>query len=217
MKKDLQLQTVALRKEGYSVKELHSKIGVSKSTISRWIQNVPLSNTAQARLKLRYTNGQLESQKTIHEITVRKNQVAVDFAEKVLLNASIDKTSKIILCAMIYHCEGNKSVKSVTFTNSDPFLIATFLNLLRSSFDIKEDKFHILMHLHRYHNEEIQKEFWSALTRIPKNQFYRSYAKESNEKYKKEGYQGCVSISYGDVSIARKLRSIAKTFMERYN
>ena len=72
------------------------------------------------------------------------------------------------------------------------------------------------MHLHKYHNEKVQKDFWSKITKIPKEQFNKSYLKPSNKKYKKEGYQGCIKVYYGDVSVARKLQAIAKIFMERY-
>ena len=118
---------------------------------------------------------------------------------------------------MIYLCEGNKSLKSLTtFTNSDPNLISTFLYLFRNSFDLNEKKFRVLMHLHKYHNEEIQKNFWSKITKIPKDQFNRTYLKPNSGKYKKRDYQGCIKVYYGDVSITRKLQSIAKMFMERY-
>ncbi|MFA4975152.1 MAG: hypothetical protein WC839_01120 [Candidatus Paceibacterota bacterium] len=217
MKKDLQIKATELRKKGYSVKELHKMLGVSKGTISIWIQGIKLSDKAQARLKKNYTNGQLASQKTIKEKTRQKNIQADNFAKEILSKTDCTKADRAILCAMIYFCEGNKSLKSlVTFTNSDPDLIVTFLYLFRNSFDLDEKKFRILMHLHKYHNEKIQKDFWSKITKIPKEQFNRSYLKSNSGKYKKEGYQGCIKLHYSDVSVARKLQSIAKVFMKRY-
>ena len=94
--------------------------------------------------------------------------------------------------------------------------ITTFIFLFRNSFKLDESKFRVLMHLHKYHNEKTEKDFWSKITKIPQNQFNKTYLKQNSGKYKKEGYQGCIKIYYGDVSIARKLRSIAKMFMERY-
>src|SRR6185369_13954076 len=97
---------------------------------------------------------------------------------------------------------GNKSPRSfITFTNSDPDLVATFLRLFRNSFDLDEKRFRVLMHLHKYHNEEVQRNFWNKITRIKNEQFYRSYLKPNSGKYKKEGYQGCIKVQYTDVSI----------------
>ena len=217
MKKDLELKAKEYRKKGYSITELKEILGVSKSTISRWIQNVELSDMAQARLTSKSTKGQLASQKTIKEKTRQKEIMANDFAKEILSKTTLSKTYQAVLCSMIYLCEGNKFLKSqVTFTNSDPNLIATYLHLFRNIFDADEKKFRVLMHLHSYHNEKTQRDFWSKVTNIPKEQFYRSYLKPSNGKYKKEGYQGCIKVYYGDVSVARKLIAIAKLFMERY-
>ena|SRR3989344_4466202 len=217
MKKDLQIKARKLRLKGYSVKELHKLLEVSKSSISLWIQGVELSDKAQARLRKNYTNGQLASQKTIKEKTLQKDAQASDFAKELISKINTTQPDQTALCAMIYLCEGNKLLKSlVTFTNSDPGRIATFLYLFRNSFDIDERKFRVLMHLHKYHDEKSQKDFWSKITNIPKEQFNKTYQKPSNGKYKKEGYQGCIKVYYGDVSIARKLQSVAKTLMERY-
>ncbi len=217
MKKDLEIKAKKLRLRGYSVKELHRILGVSKGTVSRWIQNIKLSNKAQNRLLHNYTKGQIASQKTIKEKTRQKNIQADNFAEDSLSRASFTKADLSVVCAMIYFCEGNKSLQSlVAFTNSDPDLVANFVYLFRNSFDLDERKFRVLMHLHKYHNEQVQKSFWSKITKIPQKQFNRSYLKPNSGKYKKEGYQGCIKIHYMDVSIARKLRSIAKMFMERY-
>lgn len=217
MKKELEKKAKILRAKGYSVKELHNLLGVSKDTASRWIQGVELSDNAKARLQQNYTKGQIASQKTIKEKTRKKNQIAYDFSEDFFKKVNLDKNSYLLFCAMIYHCEGSKSIKdSVTFTNSDPNLIKTFLFLFRKSFDINESKLRVLMHLHGYHNEDKQKIYWSKVTNIPISKFLKTYNKPTNGLYKKEGYQGCIQVRYRDVEIGRKLGAVAKMFMERY-
>lgn len=217
MKKDLEIETKKLRAKGYSIKELHKMMGVSKDTISRWVKGIVLSDEAQARINQNYTNGQLASMKTIREKTHKKDLISIDFAKGVVSKADTTKPNQSVLCSMLYFCEGNKSVKSlVSFTNSDPSLIATFLYLFRNSFSLDESKFRVLMHLHPYHDEKTQMSFWSKITGIPKNQFNKTYQKPTKGQYKKEGYQGCIKIRYNDVSVARNLHAIAKMFMERY-
>ena len=216
MKKDLQFKTIELRKLGHSVKELHEAIGVSKSTISRWIQAVQLSPNAQKRLNDRSTKARIKAELTIRRITQQKNLIANDFSLSVLDSSKIDKNIQRIICSMVYFCEGAKAINNVGFTNSDPFLVRSFMFLFRNAFDVDESKFRIVMHLHDYHNEEQQKIFWSGITSIPHDQFHKTYMKESDHRYKKDGYQGCIKIYYYDVSVSRKLRFIAKNFMERY-
>ncbi len=215
MKKALQLKTIELRKLGHSVKELHQEVGVSKSTISRWIQSVPLSPAARQRLLGRSTKARIKAELTIREKTRQKNIAANDFSEKIVGSSTIDLDEQAIICSMIYFCEGGKS-NGVNFVNSDPSLIALFLSLFRKTFHLKEEKIRILMQLHDYHNEAKQKTYWSGITGVPKSQFHKSYIKKSDHRFKKEGYQGCVAIRYYDSLIARKMSAIAKTFMERY-
>ena len=45
--------------------------------------------------------------------------------------------------------------------NSDPMMIAVFMNQLRSSFDLDENKLRALVHIHDYNNDNEIKEFWS--------------------------------------------------------
>lgn len=217
MKKDLKIKAQELRKKGYSIKELKEILNVSKSSISTWVKDVKLSFSAQTRLMGNYTKGQLASQKTIKEKTNQKNKDAEIFALDKLKNLELSSDFSLLLCTMIYECEGSKSIKdSVTFTNSDPNLIKTFLFLFRKSFKLEEKKFRVLMYLHGYHNENIQKKFWSKTTGIPMNQFQKTFNKKNSNIHNKEGYQGCIQVRYRDVVIGRQIHAVAKKFMERY-
>ena len=217
MKKDLQIKAKELREEGYSIKELKEILGVSKSSISIWVRNVELSDKAKGRLRNNYTKGQLASQKTIKEKTTQKNIEASNFAVNLFKKVGLSSKINLLLCALLYQCEGSKDIKdAVTFTNSDPELIKTFLFLFRKSFRLDENKLKILMHLHDYHNEKVQKDFWSKITKVPTERFLKTFNKKNTGLYKKEGYQGCIQIRYHDVYIGRKLQAVAKMFMERY-
>jgi hypothetical protein len=118
---------------------------------------------------------------------------------------------------MLYWCEGNKSVRDgISFTNSDPKLVKTFVSLLRKVFPLDEKKFRVCMHLHPYHNERRQKKFWSAITGVPTEQFTRPYLKPASKKYQKEGYQGCIRVQYHDSRLTYKLFMMSSSFMEKF-
>ncbi|KKU79357.1 MAG: hypothetical protein UY04_C0011G0023 [Parcubacteria group bacterium GW2011_GWA2_47_7] len=110
-----------------------------------------------------------------------------------------------MLAALIYECEGGKSEKSsLEFTNSDPDLVRIFLRLLRESVSLDESKFRVVMHLHSYHDEAVEKNFWSKIIQIDKKQFLKTYQKHESGNAK-PGYRGCVQIKYFDVNIKRVL------------
>jgi hypothetical protein len=217
MKKELEIKAKELRKKGYSINELSRILIVSKSTISKWVNHIELSSKAKKRIENNYSKGQLASQKTIKEKTMIKNIEADNSALGKLRSIKLSSDYTVLICSLIYQCEGNKSIKdSITFTNSDPELIRTFLYLFRNSFVLDENKFKVLMHLHGYHNEIKQKKFWSQVTGISQKQFLKTFNKPSTGIYKKDKYEGCIQVRYHDVKIGRVIQAVAKKFMERY-
>ncbi len=190
-------------------------LGVSKGSISLWVRGVKLSEKARLRLQNNYTKGQLASQKSIQEKTLQKILEAEKFAAGHLDKFDLSLEIALLLCSIIYECEGSKR-DLITFTNSDPNLIKTFLFLFRSSFSLDERKFRIVMHLHNYHNENTQKKFWSRVSKVSPQQFSKTFIKNNTGMYKKLNYQGCIQVRYRDVVVGRKLQAVAKMFLRMY-
>ncbi len=201
-----------LRAEGYSFGEISSRLQIAKSTASLWARDVILDEVAQKRLKTRFLFGQAAS-RAIKDKTYQEKLAIIRQSEQEYLN-NISEIPQRLLCALIYWCEGAKTTSKVCFTNSDPQLIATFLRLFRSSFVVDESKLRVLMHLHEYHEEQTQKEFWSNVTDIPLSQFSKTYLKPHTGKVKKQGYPGCVHVTYHDAYVAKQLLFLAESFME---
>lgn len=134
-------------------------------------------------------------------------------AKEVVDNLVLDTNHQKLICSVMFWCEGGKDIAAgIRFINSDPKMVNTFLTLLRSSFDIDEAKFRALIHLHEYHNPDKQLQYWSNITNIPANQFYKSFKKGNTGSNKKEGYPGCVSIRYLDKSLGKLLKMIYTEF-----
>lgn len=55
------LKAIKLRGQGFSLNEILKEIDVSKSSVSEWVRNVPLSNSARKRLLTKIKLGQLIS------------------------------------------------------------------------------------------------------------------------------------------------------------
>ena len=211
----LKEKAAKLRKGGYSLNEIHQKLGVSKSIVSDWVRTIVLNNKARLRLLNKIKVGQAISAKNKKKKT---NQIIKAYYHTALTDISsfnLDKNSSKIICSLIYYCEGVKDMYSgVRFINSDPKLVETFLKLLRESFDVDEKKFRVCAHLHKYHVLKKQLNFWSKTTQIPLSQFIKPYIKQNTGKRIRKGYNGCVSIRYHDIAVARQLLSIARAFFQ---
>ncbi len=205
-----------LRTRGFSLREISSRFRISKSTASIWSKDIILSNTAMRRLEKRKMLGQYKTILLRKKRRENKQKILLKQSQKIFNNFTLNKDRAKIICALIYYCEGVKGVDTlVTFINSDPTLISIFLFLFRKAFIIDEKKFRVLMHLHEYHKESIQKNFWSKITKIPENQFYKTYWKQNEGKRIRKDYQGCVSIRYYNDIIAKELLAIYRVAVVR--
>ncbi|MBU3956949.1 hypothetical protein KKI19_01530 [Patescibacteria group bacterium] len=207
---ELKEKAIKLRQKGYSLKEISAKVGIAKSTASLWARDIRLDKKARNRLKKRGILGQykaiLSRQKKRRRILGRLRKTA----RRELIGKSNKKTYRL-LCSILFWCEGNKNDLSyVRFTNSEPEMIKCFLHCLREGFGIDENKLRGLIHLHDYHNEERQIEYWSKISKIPKERFYKSYRKPNTGKRIKKDYPGCLAITYYDAKLAKKLWSYYK-------
>lgn len=204
-----------LRSRGYSIKEIAKKLSISPSTSSLWLRGISLDDSAKKRLEERQMLSYYKTSEKWKQKRLERDRKYYIRATTVLQNTRKDMSHLKLYCALLFWCEGGKTEKTfLRFINSDPVLIKTFLTLLRKSFSIDESKLRALLHLHDYHNEKAQKDFWSRITKIDKKQFHKSYQKPHSGKRINKDYQGCVAITYYDVKIMREIKAIYAVFSE---
>lgn len=214
-KTEVKEEAIRLRRLGYSIKEVAKILNIAQATSSLWLSNILLSSKAQDRLKERRILGQYKSIGIARKKKVAQQQILTRQANQLLSKILITPEVCKLFCSLLFWCEGAKNSTQVKFTNSDPSLIKLFLDLLRTGFNINESRLRILMHLHEYHIEEKQKLFWREVTKIPFEQFHRSYLKPNTGKRKHQNYPGCVSVAYYDARVAKELATIYNTFVQR--
>ncbi len=211
-------RAIDLRSRGYSVKEIAEKLNIPQSTSSLWVRNIKLNKKAQERLQKRKLLGYYRAGLTWKKKRVEEEQRNRQIAQRVIEAIRNDTSHVKLYCALLYWCEGWKNSDSrqgVRFVNSDPDMIRVFLKFFRKSFNPDEKKFRVLMYLHSYHNEQKQKNFWSKVTKIPPEQFYKTFQKNNTKKRIRENYPGCVALHYNDCKIAREIKAIYKKFSEQ--
>jgi hypothetical protein len=203
-----------LRKEGFSYEEISKELKIAKSSAYLWCKQVILNQKAKERLKKRLAIGMVRAKEVLRIKRDKKIKEIIDrvklYISKLKSNNEINK----LLCSFLYWAEGEKTTASVTFINSNPTMISTFLKLLRSSFVLDEKKFRCLVHIHEYHSNEEIKKYWSVITKIPINQFSKSYLKPHTKKRIRDNYKGTVSIRYYDHKIALELSFIYNMFAD---
>ncbi len=186
-----------LRLEKRSLREISLILHISKGTASLWLKHLPIElpkdNLIKAGIKIQENRKRYLQQ-------VQAN--AQDYITDIFKFDGIHK----LICACLFWAEGTKVTNGVHFTNSDPYMIKTFVTSLRKAYKLDESKLRVKMHLHEYHSEVALLDFWSKVTKIPPDQFTRSYLKPHSGKRKKDDYKGCIRVTYHDYRIALDLK-----------
>src|SRR3989344_2174021 len=217
MKKDKKFSAAKkLRNKGYSLAEISAELRIAKGTASAWLSNVSLSKKALKRLERRGLLGRLKAAESIRRIWDERRVLLIDEAKQLLAEIPIEKSHHLLFCALLFECEGAKDVSTLEFINSNPLIISGFLSFLRNSFPLDESKFRITMHLHEYHNERVQKKFWSKVTGLKESQFTKTYHKPNGGKNYRQDYPGCIRVRYCDYRIATKLQFVAREVLKNY-
>lgn len=208
---------LTMRHEGISIKNIALKLGVSQSTVSTWVRGLELSDTAKSTIAESQARGREAARMAKIAQTTRNLSRAQSEAEAMVSTLTTDGNMALVMCALLYWCEGAKSPhdSELAFTNSDPLLIGTFLSLLRRAVSIDESRFRAVLHLHEYHNEEVQLRFWSNVTKIPLGQFTKTYWKPHRGKRIKPDYPGCITVKYRDVQVSRTICATARAALQR--
>ena len=215
VKRDLQIKAVTLRKSGHSLSEIADQLNVAKSSASLWVRNVKLSEKALRRILMCRQRGiQKGADARRQQAEVSKNRIFKEAEDEIIGLRTSKKINKLIL-ALVYWCEGAKDDSSVSFTNSDPNLTRSFIDLLEKSFDIERRKISARLHLHEYHNPKIQLTWWSKKLALDEDQFKKFYLKPNTGKRKRDNYPGCVNIRYYDSFLARKLLYLAIVYLNK--
>ncbi len=187
-------KAIKLRKDGLSYGEIKKKLNVSKSTLSYWLKNIPLTEEQKKRLYIKNTlalNTGYYSQKErrareVAEIIKNAGKEISDF---------ISLESYRLFGAALYWAEGNKK-NSLGITNSDPYLILFMVKWFERVLGASPKK-DLKAHLNIYpqQNEQDIKQFWSQLTGIPLKNFGKSFVKPLSKNYKKNNlYYGTIKV-----------------------
>lgn len=173
-------KAITLRKKGYSYSQIKEKLGISKSTLSGWLYNMPLS---EKRIKeLRDFSPQ----------RIERYRNTMKLKKEVRLNDAYQKVSKdigqfskreiFLLGLFLYWGEGTKTANSSTqLTNTNPAMIKFFIKWLEL---LGVDKKDLKVKLHLYSDMNVRESiaFWSKSLKIQTSQFKKPYIKKTKLK-----------------------------------
>ena len=200
-KDDLRAKARELRSQGLAYHQIVAELGVSKSTVSNWVSDMPRPDRLsyeecckrQAEAVARYWAAERPLREAGRE--------AISAAAAAQINRLSDRET-IIAGAIAYWCEGAKNKPyrrhdRVNFINSDAAMITFFLRFLDVA-GIPRDQLTFRIYLHESADVAAAQQFWLGVTRAHPAQFRSPTLKRHNpqtvRKNTGDDYHGCLRI-----------------------
>lgn len=189
-----------MRKDGASYTQIKATLGISKSTLSGWLQDYPLS---PERLKELRTNNERQIERT-RATKARKREARI---ESVYEHASqkigtLSEREFFLAGLLLYWAEGTKASPSVVcMTNTDPAMIMFFLKWLETQ-GIRKSQMQVKLHLYADMNIKKETNYWSDTLDMPIASFRKPYIKKSffdkRKNYKGRFGHGTCNLMFGN-------------------
>lgn len=200
-KDDMRAKARELREQGLAYKQIAAELGVSKSSVSLWVRDMPrperLSQEECARRQAEAVAAYWAAERSRREAA--REAIRAGAQERI---GPLTDREVLVAGAIAYWCEGTKSKpyrrsNRVIFINSDPRLIRFYLGFLRLA-GVSQDQLVFQLAIHESADVTGAEEFWRRVTMARTAQFRPPTLKKHNPRTVRlntgEDYHGCLRI-----------------------
>jgi transcriptional regulator with XRE-family HTH domain len=200
-KDDIRVRARELRQQGLAYNEIAAKLGVSKSSISLWLRDIPRPERLSAAECAKRQAAAVAAYWSAERARRADARQAIRAAERDAIGPLAER-DVLIAGAIAYWCEGTKSKPyrrsgRVIFINSDPRLIVFYLRFLRSA-GVKDGQLSFRLSIHESADIPAAHEFWRRVTQADAAQFHRPNIKRHNPNTVRlntgNSYNGCLRV-----------------------
>lgn len=175
-RREERIKAITLRRQGMSYSQIKEKLGISKSTLSGWLSDMPLSN--DRLYELQKNEQVIEKIRFAKQLKREKRQAGV--LAKVTADVGVLTEREILIAGLfLYWAEGGKRTPCrITLSNTDPSMIRFYLEWIKV-LNIPYTQMYVRLHL--YSDMDVRKEtaFWTKEIGVRANCFKKPYIKES--------------------------------------
>jgi hypothetical protein len=212
-----------LREQGLAYHRIVAELGVSKSSVSLWVRDLPrpewLSYEEGRKRSAEGSRRYWAAERPARE--ARREAVRAAAADEI---GTLTNREILIAGAIAYWCEGAKSkpprhCEKVDFINSDPGLVRFFLSFLYAAgVDFARVGFRV--YIHETADVAAAEQFWLTVTGADPAQFRKAVLKTHNPRTVRKNvgddYHGCLRIDVKQsADLYRRIEGWARPAMER--
>lgn len=219
------LQAEQLRhEEGLSYNEIAAKTGISKSTLSHWLRDVPLAPEHEQRLqeRLRMNRGAFAARALPinRQRYTEKRRVAYQGGSDMVSQLPSETAVHELAFAMLYLGEGTKTFNRVMIGNTSPEIVKYSLWALTQIFRVDPSRLTYRLHLIEAARslEEQLIGWWSIRLQVPREQFQKSgYDRRPRQVDRTEDYHGVCTIQCHDTYLQQRILGLAHGYLAAFS
>lgn len=211
-------KVIELRKQGKSYSEIRKEIKVSKSSLSLWLRNVPLTKKQIIGLKgkkekavERYRNTmRLKREKRTSKYYLNQRTTWLPLSTRELNIAGL----------FLYLGEGGKTSRnSVGISNTDPSVMKFALYWMVHSLKVPKEKIRLNLHLYSDMNINVETNYWLKQLNLDKLQLNKPYIKKSFRKdVDQKGFgHGTCSLQVHNTILKENILMAIRAITDKYS
>jgi transposase len=200
-KDELRERAVSLRRQGRSYREIQGALGASRSTLSLWLKDIPLTEEHRAALAAKALTASRRRAAALHAASQARDwRLSKEAAQQI---GTLSHRELFVAGVVAYWAEGAKTKpwgkrEGVDFINSDPDMVRLFLNWL-DLVGVSKEHLSYRVAIHESADVETALRFWSNVVQAPPEQFLRTTLKRHNPRTVRKNvgdrYHGCLVVS----------------------
>lgn len=172
MKSAEKQRALSLRAQGLSYNDILKEVGVSKSTISLWLRDIPLSDNQIANLANKFRAGREKFSRSMH--STRDARWAAYHREAENEYAVLSQDPQFMFGLALYIGEGSKTKQNdLCLTNCDPRVIQKAIAFFLS-IGVPYSSLRCGLHLHPGLCVEAAEYHWRNIAGLPASQFHKT-------------------------------------------
>lgn len=174
-------KALRLRKEGFSYTHISSETGLSKSTLSGWLTEIPYSPNKETIKKF----GKARAAASARRAELRQQSIREIRKTAVKDIGRISKRDLFVFGLGLYLGEGCKTNSQIRIINADSRVIQAAISWFQM-LGVKNEQFRLRLHLYPDNDVSRCLQFWSRTTSIPVSQFQKHQIDKRTDKKSKK-------------------------------
>ena len=219
--RELAVELRLTHKLGY--KAIAERVKVSKSTLSRWLEDLPLSEDRVLELR-RAAWGLGEAKRERFRQTMRAKRDERDrqiYLRQKKKLSRISKQSLFVSGLMLYAAEGDKKSRAeIAFSNTDAVMVAFFAHWLEKFLGIEQSKLRIQLHLYENMDVHAEESYWKKQLDMNQDQLCKSQIRPLRPgkfSYREPFRHGTCKLYVGGVVKKAELMLSIRAFFDTYS